>query len=119
MMFSPNSFYFILSSLKGPYTHYIQKMITIIFMDIFPHYRYEIDGHLTVIRLKDGATTSAHYRSRSKDDRITLNSPLYLGGLPPNYVVSRHFRSSHVLIEVVFLLECTFDILYFKTKYAA
>ena len=49
--------------------------------------RYGIDGHLTLIRMSDGAITTAHARGRSRQDRLAVNTPVFVGGLPANYMV--------------------------------
>ena len=52
--------------------------------------RYGIDGHLTVIKLETGGVDTTHTRGYTLDDRLTLNTPVYIGGLPPTYQVGHY-----------------------------
>ena len=55
------------------------------------HYRYGIDGHLTVLKMSTGgiaATYTESERGVTAQDRVTLTSSVYLGGLPRPYAVS-------------------------------
>ena len=68
--------------------------------------RYGIDGHLTVIKLETGGVDTTHTRGYTLDDRLTLNTPVYIGGLPPAYQVGHYSMFiiynrllSHLLVD--------------------
>ena len=52
-------------------------------------FRYGIEIKLTVTRVDTGGTAVEYYRATSTaNDKLTLNAPIYIGGLPAGVTVS-------------------------------
>ena len=71
---------------------------------MFYFFRFEIDGQLSVTLLSTGGFAVEHMRGQSTTHvRLTLNTPLMVGNLPPGYQVCYYLLTRVISIYTALL----------------